>query len=431
MAPGFEPDAAELALVAEIVRRLDGLPLAIELAAARLHTHDVAEVAAGLDHRFTLLSAGARTATRHGSLGAAVAWSYELLDDDLRRTFVDLAVFAGPFDAAAAAAICDDRRAGDGRRAGPARRALAGGAHAEPALRAAGDAAGVRRRPAGRARSGSTSCPSGTPAIRWRGSRRRGGGCGEPGEPVLAEIDAAVPELRHALGWLLDHDEVEQAGRLVSGLCDYGFLRLRPDVLAWAEQVAERDPDDRSPFAVARVGRRRVRRVDDRRPGGDRPAHGASRSRRRASPAAIRRPRCRRSRGSNELFLGHLEEAAAWYRQAVATSDDDPLTGLMAAASEVLALGYAGDPSAAAKADALLARVGDEPTPYAAYVWYCAGEADLAVDTTRARQRLAHAVRARRADPRLARRRGRRGVEGVDRRPLRRSGRRRPPTTGG
>ena len=81
VAPGFDPEAAELSVVAEIVRRLDGLPLAIELAAARLHTLDVAEVAAGLDRRFELLSVGSRTSSRHGSLNAAVSWSYGLLDE--------------------------------------------------------------------------------------------------------------------------------------------------------------------------------------------------------------------------------------------------------------------------------------------------------------------------------------------------------------
>ena len=74
------PDPDELAAIAEIVRRLDGLPLAIELAAARLHTLDVAEVAAGLDRRFVLLSSGYRTSTRHGSLNAAVSWSFDLLE---------------------------------------------------------------------------------------------------------------------------------------------------------------------------------------------------------------------------------------------------------------------------------------------------------------------------------------------------------------
>ena len=92
--------------IAEIVRRLDGLPLAIELAAARLHTLDVAEVAAGLDHRFALLSSGYRTSSRHGSLSAAVSWSFGLLDERLQRTFADLSVFAGSFTAADAAAVC-------------------------------------------------------------------------------------------------------------------------------------------------------------------------------------------------------------------------------------------------------------------------------------------------------------------------------------
>ena len=79
------PAPDELAVIAEIVRRLDGLPLAIELAAARLHTLDVAEVAAGLDRRFLLLSSGYRTSSRHGSLSAAMSWSFGLLDDRLQR----------------------------------------------------------------------------------------------------------------------------------------------------------------------------------------------------------------------------------------------------------------------------------------------------------------------------------------------------------
>ena len=105
VSPGFAPRAKDLARITEIVRRLDGLPLAIELAAARLHTLDVAEVAAGLDRRFRLLSSGSRTSSRHGSLGAAVAWSVGLLGDELRRTFAELSVFAGSFTAADAVAI--------------------------------------------------------------------------------------------------------------------------------------------------------------------------------------------------------------------------------------------------------------------------------------------------------------------------------------
>jgi hypothetical protein len=72
VSPDLAPDEAELGVIAEITRRLDGLPLAIELAAARLHTLELTEVAAGLDDRFELLSAGYRSSSRHGSLGAAI-----------------------------------------------------------------------------------------------------------------------------------------------------------------------------------------------------------------------------------------------------------------------------------------------------------------------------------------------------------------------
>ena len=132
-------------MVADIVRRLDGLPLAIELAAARLHTLDVAEVAAGLDHRFLLLSSGYRTSARHGSLHAAMSWSYGLLDSSLQRTFADLSVFAGPFTAADAAAVCDaDRAPADMALDQLVERSLVTRA-TRPPVRPAGDASCVRR----------------------------------------------------------------------------------------------------------------------------------------------------------------------------------------------------------------------------------------------------------------------------------------------
>ena len=106
VAPDFDPDPDELAVVGDIVRRLDGLPLAIELAAARLHTLDVEEVADGLDRRFDLLTSGRRTSERHGSLYGAISWSFSLLDTRGQRAFADLASFAGPFTVADAAAVC-------------------------------------------------------------------------------------------------------------------------------------------------------------------------------------------------------------------------------------------------------------------------------------------------------------------------------------
>src|SRR3546814_20736484 len=95
--PGFAPAGDDLACVAEIVRRLDGLPLAIELAAARLHTHSLGEVAAGLDRRFSLLAAGHRRAPRHASPGAVVSWSFDQLLDPMRHPYAPPSSFPGPF----------------------------------------------------------------------------------------------------------------------------------------------------------------------------------------------------------------------------------------------------------------------------------------------------------------------------------------------
>jgi len=101
-------------MVARLVRRLDGMPLAIELAAARVEALGVAQLLDRLDDRFVLLTAGDRLATaRQRSLAATVAWSYQLLDDQERRVFRALSVFPGPFTLDAAEAV-----AGPG--AGPA-----------------------------------------------------------------------------------------------------------------------------------------------------------------------------------------------------------------------------------------------------------------------------------------------------------------------
>jgi len=94
--PGFEVTAAEAPAVARLVRRVEGIPLAIELAAARLKVLTVDDLARRLDERFDLLAGGARSAPRrHQTLRAAIDWSYELLDDEERRLLRRLAVFAG------------------------------------------------------------------------------------------------------------------------------------------------------------------------------------------------------------------------------------------------------------------------------------------------------------------------------------------------
>lgn len=96
--PNFAIDAASGQAVAEICRQLDGVPLAIELAAARVGSLSVNDIARRLDQRFRLLTGGRRTALeRHQTLRGAVDWSYELLDETEARLFNRLAVFAGGF----------------------------------------------------------------------------------------------------------------------------------------------------------------------------------------------------------------------------------------------------------------------------------------------------------------------------------------------
>ncbi len=105
----FALDADTLAVVAEICRRLDGIPLAIELAAARVLVLSPAEIRARLDDRFRLLTGGTRTALpRHQTLAAAIGWSYDLLEPAERSLFRHLAVFVGGCELAAAARVVDE-----------------------------------------------------------------------------------------------------------------------------------------------------------------------------------------------------------------------------------------------------------------------------------------------------------------------------------
>ncbi|RQX04175.1 BTAD domain-containing putative transcriptional regulator [Micromonospora inaquosa] len=107
VAPDFTVDPSNAELVARICRSLDGLPLAIELAAARLRALSVAEVAARLDDRFRLLSTGSRAVSpRHRTLRAVVEWSWDLLDDAERMVARRLTVFAGGATLEAAGRVC-------------------------------------------------------------------------------------------------------------------------------------------------------------------------------------------------------------------------------------------------------------------------------------------------------------------------------------
>jgi predicted ATPase/DNA-binding XRE family transcriptional regulator len=115
--PAFELDESNTEAVAAICRRLDGLPLAIELAAARVRLLPPAALAARLERRLPWLTGGPRDLpARQQTLRATIAWSYDLLPPDEQRLFHRLAVFAGDYALGAVAAVAQEgeRESGDG-----------------------------------------------------------------------------------------------------------------------------------------------------------------------------------------------------------------------------------------------------------------------------------------------------------------------------
>ena len=106
--PGFAMTENNAPSVAKICQHLDGIPLAIELAAARIKVLTVEEIAARLDDRFSLLTSGSRTAIpRHQTLRATIDWSHELLSEPERILFRRLAVFSSSFNLEEVEAICE------------------------------------------------------------------------------------------------------------------------------------------------------------------------------------------------------------------------------------------------------------------------------------------------------------------------------------
>jgi predicted ATPase len=115
VAPSFELTAANAPTLREICRRLDGLPLAIELAAARIKLFSPEALLDRLDRRLQLLSGGARDLPeRQRTLRDTVAWSHDLLDEDEQSLFGRMSVFAGGFSLEAAETICGTEMPGGG-----------------------------------------------------------------------------------------------------------------------------------------------------------------------------------------------------------------------------------------------------------------------------------------------------------------------------
>lgn len=227
---GFRLSPANAEAVAEICRRLDGIPLAIELAAARVAVMSPAEIVSRLDRMFGLLTGGARTAVpRQRTLAAAIDWSYDLLTEEERGVFRALSVFAGGFTLEAAGAVAGDGESDTGvldvvssllqrsliqaeeHQLGTRYRLLEPlRAYGEEKLRAAGEETTVRDRHLAYFRSLAERAEpelSGSDQTRW-----------------LIRLDAEQDNLRAALAYGIE-SEVEDAAALAARLLQFFSIR--------------------------------------------------------------------------------------------------------------------------------------------------------------------------------------------------------------
>ena len=253
--PDFSLRAEDADAVRSICRRLDGLPLAIELAAARTRALAPARIAAQLKDHFRLLPSGPRTApARQATLRASFDWSYGLLTEAEQKLLRELSVFAGGFDLEAALAVCPT--ASLELVAALADRSLAvveaRSDLAEPRYRmletirefAAQRLAEAREVDLVRTRhrdhylrlaEAATALIPGTVEDRWR-----------------VRLTREMDNMRAALAWSRDQGDVESLARMVTPLLSAARPGRIRELLMWLEAAADR-ADDLSPLVRARV----------------------------------------------------------------------------------------------------------------------------------------------------------------------------------
>jgi predicted ATPase/class 3 adenylate cyclase len=252
--PSFElsPDNAEA--VGRITRQLDGIPLALELAAAKIAVLAPKQIAEHLDSRFQLLTAAARTALpRHQTLEAAIEWSYDLLPDSERWLLNRLAVFRGGFDLAAVEHVCADLKEGDGDVVSML------SALVEKSLVISDlDVARfrlletVRQYAADRLdRSGDAQHAADAHAGYFvEFAERAGPGLDGPDQATwLAALELERDNLRAAMEWSLDHEPVTL--RLASAIWRFWHLRRRPsEGRDWLDRALDQAGGTRAEWRV-------------------------------------------------------------------------------------------------------------------------------------------------------------------------------------
>jgi predicted ATPase len=386
--PGFVGGSAERAALVEVCRQLDGLPLAIELAAARMSGMSVLDVAERLERRLTVLTRGRRTApTRHRTLRAAIGWSYDLLDEPQRRVFERASVFSGGFTLVAAGQVCGGHRLGaeetadvvgslvdksllvlDGSR-GAGRydmlETLREFAHERLEVR--GEAELIAR-----AHAEFFTALAERADVLVRGPDERAG---------VALFRDEMTNLRAAHAWARRAGRADLACALSAAVGWYAFFRMQTDLLAWAEHV----PDAAGPRyaeALATAGRGAWMRGDlaDAQFLADRSLAAA-----RDDPSA----RCGWHLQANvALFRGDLPRAADCYDRAtrLAEQSADGYHLALLLGCRALVSCYVGDAAAAATVAAAAATAAARCGTPSALAWteYVQGEVLAAADPARA-----------------------------------------------
>ena len=246
--PDLRLEGADLHHVVEICRALDGLPLAIELAAARVGSLTVADLAQRLDTRFELLRHGPRSGTaRHRTLRSVVDWSYDLLDEEEAAVFSRLAVFAARFDLDAAEQVVSGAGIDRIRVADVVARLV----DRSMLTRVRGGGPGRYRMLDTLRRYALSRLPADEVARLQRRhaswvldllDRARPGLAGPEEAAWHARLEEAVPDLRLAWRLAATVADPDLALGIVAGVWRWAYWRLRVDLLAWAEDAVRAAP---------------------------------------------------------------------------------------------------------------------------------------------------------------------------------------------
>ncbi len=371
-APDLRLDPDTVADMVALVRALDGLPLAIELAAGRVGSVTLGDLRASLSGRLDLLRTGSRrTHARHRTLAATIEWSFDLLTSDEQQTFVGLSVFAGSFDLQAVSAVL-----------GPDAAALVADLVDRSLVVRPGPTGPGRYRLLETLRAFARARLDGADGERlsrahaaWAAdlaARADAGLVGSDEAWWSAEIERSLPDLNTAFRWAVAAGAATTAGSLVASLRRWAYHRVRPDVLGWSEDVLALDADHVVPDVYAAAANHcwMVGRFDESRryaEAGIAAAGGAT------APAAAR---SQDALGDAAMAVGDLDLALSAFTRSslLSTERGHPVDAAIGASGMLLTLTYAGRPTGIelARLRELTAPL-DNPTSLA-ICWYCEGE---------------------------------------------------------